>query len=160
MGRGPFFRAVPNAAANYQPSTSLMTLMSGRSHGCIAVCAQQRLPEQQMDQHLSMARDLGRRRRAGNGEGGAPMKDYRKYGVLLLIGLSIGATPLISIIKDVLNNISDVADEEQLASSPSAAEFMTRCLYFYWCTREDVREIATGRRRQREKERCGGTVCI
>ncbi|GKB13599.1 putative respiratory burst oxidase homolog protein H, partial [Tanacetum coccineum] len=35
---------------------------------------------------------------------GAPAQDYRKYDVLLLIGLGIGATPFISILKDLLNH--------------------------------------------------------
>ncbi|OEL23025.1 Respiratory burst oxidase-like protein B [Dichanthelium oligosanthes] len=61
-----------------------------------------------------------------DGPYGAPAQDYRKYDVLLLIGLGIGATPLISIVKDVLNNIS--------STSP---DFMTRRVYFYWCTREE-----------------------
>ncbi|XLS71125.1 hypothetical protein HN51_027990 [Arachis hypogaea] len=44
---------------------------------------------------------------------GAPAQDYQNYEVLLLIGLGIGATPLISILKDVLNNIKQQRDEEQ-----------------------------------------------
>lgn len=70
-----------------------------------------------------------------DGPYGAPAQDYRKYDVLLLIGLGIGATPLISIVKDVLNNvipISGAGGEQQ----PSP-EFMTRRVYFYWCTREE-----------------------
>lgn len=35
---------------------------------------------------------------------GAPAQNYKKYDILLLIGLGIGATPFISIIKDILNN--------------------------------------------------------
>lgn len=34
----------------------------------------------------------------------APAQDYKKYEALLLVGLGIGATPLISILKDVLSN--------------------------------------------------------
>jgi hypothetical protein len=45
---------------------------------------------------------------------GAPAQDYRKYDVLLLVGLGIGATPFISILKDLLNNI--VKMEEQAVS--------------------------------------------
>ncbi|GJN34843.1 hypothetical protein PR202_gb23542 [Eleusine coracana subsp. coracana] len=63
-----------------------------------------------------------------DGPYGAPAQDYGKYDVLLLIGLGIGATPLISIVKDVLNHISDDHHE---------ASFMTRRVYFYWCTREE-----------------------
>ncbi|KAJ0080274.1 hypothetical protein Patl1_22531 [Pistacia atlantica] len=40
-----------------------------------------------------------------DGAYGAPAQDYKEYDVLLLVGLGIGATPLISIVKDVLNNI-------------------------------------------------------
>ncbi|RLN00196.1 hypothetical protein C2845_PM06G30550 [Panicum miliaceum] len=61
-----------------------------------------------------------------DGPYGAPAQDYRKYDVVLLIGLGIGATPLISIVKDVLNSIS--AGDER---------FLTRRVYFYWCTREE-----------------------
>ncbi|KAL2239782.1 UNVERIFIED_CONTAM: putative respiratory burst oxidase protein H [Sesamum indicum] len=35
---------------------------------------------------------------------GAPAQNYKKYDILLLIGLGIGATPFISIIKDIVNN--------------------------------------------------------
>jgi len=40
-----------------------------------------------------------------DGPYGAPAQNYRKYDILLLIGLGIGATPFISILKDLLNNI-------------------------------------------------------
>ncbi|CAL0328231.1 unnamed protein product [Lupinus luteus] len=36
---------------------------------------------------------------------GAPAQNYKKYKVVLLIGLGIGATPMISILKDLLNHI-------------------------------------------------------
>ncbi|KAF2300463.1 hypothetical protein GH714_013605 [Hevea brasiliensis] len=36
---------------------------------------------------------------------GAPAQDYGKYDILLLIGLGIGATPFISIAKDLLHNM-------------------------------------------------------
>lgn len=50
-----------------------------------------------------------------DGPYGAPAQDYRKYDVLLLVGLGIGATPFISILKDLLNNI--VKMEEQAVSN-------------------------------------------
>lgn len=50
-----------------------------------------------------------------DGPYGAPAQDYRKYDVLLMVGLGIGATPFISILKDLLNNI--VTMEEQAVSS-------------------------------------------
>ncbi|KAK8452868.1 hypothetical protein SEVIR_5G184000v4 [Setaria viridis] len=40
-----------------------------------------------------------------DGPYGAPAQNYKKYDILLLIGLGIGATPFISILKDLLNNI-------------------------------------------------------
>ena len=68
-----------------------------------------------------------------DGPYGAPAQDYQNYEVLLLVGLGIGATPLISILKDVLNNIKQQQDIEEgmapeftaaevLASTPSTAE--------------------------------------
>ncbi|KAF3787286.1 putative respiratory burst oxidase-like protein H [Nymphaea thermarum] len=40
-----------------------------------------------------------------DGPYGSPAQNYKKYDVLLLIGLGIGATPFISILKDLLNDI-------------------------------------------------------
>jgi len=39
-----------------------------------------------------------------DGPYGAPAQDYQNFDVLLLIGLGIGATPFISILRDLLNN--------------------------------------------------------
>ena len=39
-----------------------------------------------------------------DGPYGAPAQDYRNYDVLLLVGLGIGATPFVSILKDLLNS--------------------------------------------------------
>ncbi|KAJ8572869.1 hypothetical protein K7X08_009380 [Anisodus acutangulus] len=47
-----------------------------------------------------------------DGPYGAPAQDYKKYDIVLLVGLGIGATPLISIVKDVLNNIKQQKDIE------------------------------------------------
>lgn len=47
-----------------------------------------------------------------DGPYGSPAQDYSKYDVLLLVGLGIGATPFISILKDLLNNIIKVEEEE------------------------------------------------
>ncbi|KAF5935468.1 hypothetical protein HYC85_026597 [Camellia sinensis] len=52
-----------------------------------------------------------------DGPYGAPAQDYRNYDVLLLVGLGIGATPFISILKDLLNSIVKM---EELASQISA----------------------------------------
>jgi respiratory burst oxidase len=40
-----------------------------------------------------------------DGPYGAPAQDYWKYDVLLFVGMGIGATPFISILKDLLSNI-------------------------------------------------------
>ncbi|KAL5749994.1 hypothetical protein ACOSP7_024597 [Xanthoceras sorbifolium] len=93
-----------------------------------------------------------------DGPYGAPAQDYRNYDVLLLVGLGIGATPFISILKDLLNNI--VKQEEQADSvsdfsrtsdmsvgstdsitpsrvSPKRKKVLrTTNAYFYWVTRE------------------------
>ena len=48
-----------------------------------------------------------------DGPYGAPAQDYRKYDVLLLIGLGIGATPFISILKDLLHVIK-MGEQQQV----------------------------------------------
>lgn len=47
-----------------------------------------------------------------DGPYGAPAQDYRNYDVLLLVGLGIGATPFVSILKDLLNSTRTA--EEQM----------------------------------------------
>ena len=42
-----------------------------------------------------------------DGPYGAPAQDYKNYDVLLLVGLGIGATPFISILRDLLNNTTE-----------------------------------------------------
>lgn len=69
---------------------------------------------------------------------GAPAQDYKKYDILLLIGLGIGATPFISILKDLLNHIKPTeleADSIQDHSSGVNKKCPERA-YFYWVTRE------------------------
>ncbi|CAO2162452.1 unnamed protein product [Urochloa humidicola] len=76
-----------------------------------------------------------------DGPYGAPAQDYREYDVLLLIGLGIGATPLISIVKDVLNHIqqgeSVAGTEPEGSGRAKKRPFMTKRAYFYWVTREE-----------------------
>ncbi|KAL5201259.1 hypothetical protein ABZP36_035613 [Zizania latifolia] len=91
-----------------------------------------------------------------DGPYGAPAQDFRNYDVLLLVGLGIGATPFISILRDLLNNIK-LADElmdltmETSRSEDSANSFSvstastnrkrayrTNCAHFYWVTREPL----------------------
>ncbi|CAL0302299.1 unnamed protein product [Lupinus luteus] len=76
-----------------------------------------------------------------DGPYGAPAQDYKKYEVILLIGLGIGATPMISILKDVLNNIEQQKDIEQGIiesgfKNKKRKDFVTTHAYFYWVTRE------------------------
>ncbi|XVF54815.1 hypothetical protein PTKIN_Ptkin05aG0212100 [Pterospermum kingtungense] len=79
-----------------------------------------------------------------DGPYGAPAQDYRKYEVVLLVGLGIGATPMISIVKDIVNNITAMEDEESSAlengngapNSKKGENFNTKKAYFYWVTRE------------------------
>ncbi|GLJ10347.1 hypothetical protein SUGI_0126600 [Cryptomeria japonica] len=62
-----------------------------------------------------------------DGPYGASAQDYKKYDVMLLIGLGIGATPFISILKDMLQNM------KSNATSPVTSRSRA---YFYWITRE------------------------
>ncbi|KAL5995755.1 hypothetical protein ACLOJK_025824 [Asimina triloba] len=91
-----------------------------------------------------------------DGPYGAPAQDYRNYDVLLLVGLGIGATPFISILRDLLNNIrmaeemmeanadTSGSSEESLSSIPSTSTInnskqqgqRTTNAHFYWVTRE------------------------
>ncbi|XP_052108948.1 respiratory burst oxidase homolog protein C [Arachis duranensis] len=87
-----------------------------------------------------------------DGPYGAPAQDYKQYEVVLLVGLGIGATPMISILKDIVNNYKAM-EEDELGStmeeggvtssdnkSPkrrgNLVNFKTRRAYFYWVTRE------------------------
>ncbi|CAM6085917.1 unnamed protein product [Calypogeia fissa] len=76
-----------------------------------------------------------------DGPYGAPAQDYKNYDVLLLVGLGIGATPFISILKDMLNNIREESvsvENSPLhpASTPKRRKQGTTNAYFYWVTRE------------------------
>ena len=72
-----------------------------------------------------------------DGPYGAPAQDYKKYDVLLLVGLGIGATPLISIVKDVLNNIKQQKENEDGIvenigmKGNKRKPFATKRAYFY-----------------------------
>ncbi|VAH63657.1 unnamed protein product [Triticum turgidum subsp. durum] len=93
-----------------------------------------------------------------DGPYGSPAQDYGKYDVLLLVGLGIGATPFISILKDLLNNIIKMEEEEDTSTdlyppigrnkphvdlgtlmrvtSRPRKVLKTTNAYFYWVTRE------------------------
>ncbi|GLJ40328.1 hypothetical protein SUGI_0829120 [Cryptomeria japonica] len=82
-----------------------------------------------------------------DGPYGAPAQSYTKYDILLLVGLGIGATPFISILRDLLNNIKykeENIDESgsKGESSPGSGEGrrskegIPARAYFYWVTKE------------------------
>lgn len=72
-----------------------------------------------------------------DGPYGAPAQDYKQYEVVLLVGLGIGATPMISIMKDIVNNTRALDEEEEKAVGSSRADdFKTKRAYFYWVTKE------------------------
>ncbi|KAJ4916167.1 Riboflavin synthase-like superfamily protein [Raphanus sativus] len=89
-----------------------------------------------------------------DGPYGAPAQDYKKYDVLLLIGLGIGATPFISILKDLLNNSREEQTENEFSrsdfscnsysssyttvtpSSTQGGKKKSVKAHFYWVTRE------------------------
>ncbi|RZS13711.1 hypothetical protein BHM03_00045328 [Ensete ventricosum] len=89
-----------------------------------------------------------------DGPYGAPAQEYKKYEVVLLVGLGIGATPFISIVKDIVNNMKQLDPDESSSddgrseedgsgsshqrklTSSSSSSFRTRRAYFYWVTRE------------------------
>ncbi|PIN26491.1 Ferric reductase, NADH/NADPH oxidase [Handroanthus impetiginosus] len=90
-----------------------------------------------------------------DGPYGAPTQDYKDYDVVLLVGLGIGATPMISVVKDIVNNIKAMEEEEKaleeggnnhlsdslmpkrkMGSGSVRQNFRTTRAYFYWVTRE------------------------
>ncbi|KAL0397185.1 UNVERIFIED_CONTAM: Respiratory burst oxidaseprotein C [Sesamum calycinum] len=93
-----------------------------------------------------------------DGPYGAPTQDYKDYEVVLLVGLGIGATPMISVVKDIVNNIKAMEEDEngmeegvgggngpslahltpkrKTGSGSGRQDFKTRRAYFYWVTRE------------------------
>lgn len=92
-----------------------------------------------------------------DGAYGAPAQDYKKYDVVLLVGLGIGATPMVSIVKDIINNmnflknkesdeysvVEDALESGKAGNSDSSSGknksnkgFRTQKAYYYWVTRE------------------------
>ncbi|KAF3437655.1 hypothetical protein FNV43_RR20411 [Rhamnella rubrinervis] len=67
----------------------------------------------------------------------------QKYDVVLLIGLGIGAAPMVSIMKDILNNLKSKEDHDKalwleggggLETREQGSGFRTRKAYYYWVT--------------------------
>ncbi|KAL1321415.1 hypothetical protein HN51_066223 [Arachis hypogaea] len=72
---------------------------------------------------------------------GAPAQNYKNYDVLLLIGLGIGATPMISILKDILSHMKGENLEQGSTHGNNPVEEGKKCpnrAYFYWVTREQA----------------------
>ncbi|XP_021804998.1 respiratory burst oxidase homolog protein E [Prunus avium] len=98
---------------------------------------------------------IGQPRLFVDGPYGAPAQEYRNYDVLLLVGLGIGATPFISILRDLLNSTKTAEEQmdsntETSRSEDSQNSFTSSSLtpgdkkksqrttnaHFYWVTRE------------------------
>ncbi|VAH08283.1 unnamed protein product [Triticum turgidum subsp. durum] len=74
-----------------------------------------------------------------DGPFGAPAQNYKKYDILFLIGLGIGATPFISILKDLLHNIKSNNEQQSMNDEEAGSSFKSNGpsrAYFYWVTRE------------------------
>ncbi|KAI3942242.1 hypothetical protein MKW92_006409 [Papaver armeniacum] len=78
-----------------------------------------------------------------DGPYGAPAQDYMKYEVVLLVGSGIGATPMISIMKDIANKMKEEHTEALYDSTGlrttmknKTKRLKTQKAYFYWITRE------------------------
>ncbi|GJX01231.1 respiratory burst oxidase homolog protein E [Tanacetum coccineum] len=91
-----------------------------------------------------------------DGPYGAPAQDYRNYDVLLLVGLGIGATPFISILRDLLNNnraledqtdsntetsisgdsLTSIGSSSMASTTDKKKSKKTKSANFYWVTRE------------------------
>ncbi|XP_044978013.1 putative respiratory burst oxidase homolog protein H isoform X1 [Hordeum vulgare subsp. vulgare] len=74
-----------------------------------------------------------------DGPFGAPAQNYKKYDILFLIGLGIGATPFISILKDLLHNIKSNKEQQSMHDEEVGSAFKSNGpsrAYFYWVTRE------------------------
>ncbi|XP_073226750.1 respiratory burst oxidase homolog protein A-like isoform X2 [Cicer arietinum] len=91
-----------------------------------------------------------------DGPYGSSCQDHVKYDILVLIGLGIGATPFISILKDIANGVHTSQSDNSglrecnLRKGPSKA-------YLYWVTREQnsfdwfrdvMKEIANSTKQQ------------
>ncbi|KAG6476942.1 respiratory burst oxidase homolog protein B-like [Zingiber officinale] len=57
-----------------------------------------------------------------DGPYGAPAQEYKKYEVVLLVGLGIGATPFISIVKDIVNNMKRLEPDESDSDGSSSSD--------------------------------------
>lgn len=63
-----------------------------------------------------------------DGPFGAPAQNYKNYDILLLVGLGIGATPFISILRDMLNWIK-TGEDSTLDVSSDLLSCKLLCVY-------------------------------
>ncbi|MED6145029.1 hypothetical protein PIB30_021177 [Stylosanthes scabra] len=92
-----------------------------------------------------------------DGPYGSASQDHVKYDIVVLIGLGIGATPFISILKDVA---ATAHNNDHVHSGMSECDNSTKCpqkAYLYWVTREQnsldwfrdvMNQIATSNKNQ------------
>ncbi|XP_062091823.1 respiratory burst oxidase homolog protein B-like isoform X4 [Humulus lupulus] len=79
-----------------------------------------------------------------DGPYGAASQEYKDYEVVLLIGLGIGVSPMISILKDVLNGVKqhketeDRTVENGVNKRNKRKAITLKKAYFYWVTREQA----------------------
>ncbi|XP_058761419.1 respiratory burst oxidase homolog protein A-like isoform X2 [Vicia villosa] len=71
-----------------------------------------------------------------DGPYGSASQDHVKYDILVLIGLGIGATPFISILKDVANGVQTSQNDHSGLRECSLTKGSPSKAYLYWVTRE------------------------
>ncbi|CAI8610137.1 unnamed protein product [Vicia faba] len=92
-----------------------------------------------------------------DGPYGSASQDHVKYDILVLIGLGIGATPFISILKDVANGVQTSQSDHSGLRECSLTKGSPSKAYLYWVTREQnsfdwfrdvIKEIACSTKQQ------------
>ncbi|KAE8773800.1 respiratory burst oxidase protein D variant beta [Hordeum vulgare] len=66
-----------------------------------------------------------------DGPYGAPTQDYEQYDVVLLVGLDVGAAPMVSIVRDIISSSSNMRKRSD-GDDGSSNRRSTRRAYFYW----------------------------
>ncbi|KAF3437650.1 hypothetical protein FNV43_RR20406 [Rhamnella rubrinervis] len=106
----------------------------------IKVCHQPRLGYAQ-----GRSKDLSFPKILIDGPYGDPAQDYKKYDVVLLVGLGIGAAPMVSIMKDIRNNLKSKEDHDKalwpeggggLETREQGSGFRAKKAYYYLVSRE------------------------
>jgi len=66
-----------------------------------------------------------------DGPYGSASQDHVKYDILVLVGLGIGATPFISILKDVANGVQTSQQSDHVSFFCFAINFFISCSIWY-----------------------------